>query len=240
MTETYKKSNSWTYRDFIQLIFFVFLYFAVLLIFRLLLPHIISSKDFFHAYDKWVFIVWEFFMMFLIYKIFFIKHNIKLSTFFKPANVIMVAGFIVIQVLIFLLKVAGRNGFSDLDYLFVQNGRFIWASSYLNWFISKSLWIFLTPIWEETLFRGIIQKYIERKVGVIVSIVLPSLLFGLMHFPAKSNDLAKDLIFIVGTIFVESCLKGFLVYKTKSLTIPISMHISNNILSATVEYLYSL
>ncbi|QNU68676.1 CPBP family intramembrane metalloprotease [Ruminiclostridium herbifermentans] len=70
---------------------------------------------------------------------------------------------------------------------------------------------------EETLFRGLISKGYE-KYGVIISLFITSILFGILH-----RDLQKSL----GLILIGGLI-GFIVYKTKSIYTGMVAHFTNN------------
>jgi membrane protease YdiL (CAAX protease family) len=70
---------------------------------------------------------------------------------------------------------------------------------------------------EEILFRGLINKGYE-KYGTLTSIVITSVLFGILH-----RDLQKSL----GLILIGGLI-GFIVYKTKSIYTCMVAHFTNN------------
>jgi membrane protease YdiL (CAAX protease family) len=80
----------------------------------------------------------------------------------------------------------------------------------------------VTPaICEELLFRGYLQRQLERALGVTGGIVATGLLFGLYHF-----RLSQALPLAVLGIFL-----GWLVWRTGSLWVPILIHFLNNALA---------
>lgn len=78
---------------------------------------------------------------------------------------------------------------------------------------------------EETLFRGVIQKGLER-LGKVRAILVASFLFTLLHV-----DMQKLL-----GIFALGCLIGFIVYRTNSLYSGILAHFTNNAFGVLVTY----
>ncbi|NTV89609.1 MAG: CPBP family intramembrane metalloprotease [Clostridiales bacterium] len=80
-------------------------------------------------------------------------------------------------------------------------------------------------ICEEFLFRGVIQKGLER-LGAAGSILLTAFLFSLTHM-----DFQK----ILGT-FVLGALIGFIVYRTNSLFSGMLAHFTNNALAVLLSY----
>lgn len=80
-------------------------------------------------------------------------------------------------------------------------------------------------ICEEILFRGIIQRGLER-LGTVKSILIAAFLFGLMHV-----DMQK----LFGT-FLLGALIGFIVYRTNSLFAGMIAHFTNNTLGVLLMY----
>jgi hypothetical protein len=80
-------------------------------------------------------------------------------------------------------------------------------------------------ICEEFLFRGVIQRGLER-LGAAGSILFAALLFSLTHM-----DFQK----ILGT-FILGVLLGFIVYKTNSVFCGMFAHFTNNALAVLLNY----
>lgn len=79
---------------------------------------------------------------------------------------------------------------------------------------------------EETLFRGLISKSYER-YGVIASLAITSILFGILH---------RDIQKCIG-ITLLGVLIGFIVYRTQSIYSGMIAHFTNN--TIIVFFLYS-
>lgn len=79
----------------------------------------------------------------------------------------------------------------------------------------------ITPIAEETFFRGLLLKLYSRKLKVIISIILTALLFGLAH---GQLNVGLDT-FLFGIIL------GVLSWKTESIYPAISLHMLKNCLA---------
>lgn len=78
---------------------------------------------------------------------------------------------------------------------------------------------------EETLFRGLISKGYER-YGVLTSLVITSVLFGILH-----RDFQKS----IGLILIGGLI-GFIVYRTKSIYTGMVAHFTNNALIVFVLF----
>ncbi|MGE7024337.1 CPBP family intramembrane glutamic endopeptidase [Solibacillus cecembensis] len=79
----------------------------------------------------------------------------------------------------------------------------------------------LAPIWEELFFRGILLRRLTIKWSPQKSIIVSSLLFGLIHV----NPLTVIFAFFLG------CVLGYVYLKTKSIIVPIVVHSCSNILA---------
>lgn len=97
----------------------------------------------------------------------------------------------------------------------------------LDSYMEGGFWPMMTavvaaPILEEFLFRGIIQKNLERRLGPLGGIVVGALIFGLIHLIPQQVVYATVLGMILGSIY----------YLTGSLTSVIAVHFVNNGLTA--------
>lgn len=80
-------------------------------------------------------------------------------------------------------------------------------------------------ICEEVLFRGVIQRGLE-KFGAVKSIFITAFLFGLMHM---------DFQRFLGT-FILGALLGYMTYKSNSLFSSIFAHFANNSIAVCLTY----
>lgn len=85
----------------------------------------------------------------------------------------------------------------------------------------------VAPIFEEIIFRGIILEQLDRKYGIIKSIIFSSLLFGIMHLNIHQGVNA----FFIGII------TGFIYIKTNSLLLSIFLHFANNSLVIILDFI---
>ena len=87
--------------------------------------------------------------------------------------------------------------------------------------------VIMAPIFEEIIFRGIIQKgLINNGVEPWKAILLASILFGLIH--------GNPWQFVGATLL--GCVLGLVYYKTKSLLLPMLLHGFNNLCSAVLIF----
>jgi hypothetical protein len=81
--------------------------------------------------------------------------------------------------------------------------------------------VILTPLVEETLFRGFLQSFIRRHLGSKQAILITATCFALFHY---SPEQGFANIPIVGTLFGLALFLGFLYEKQRSLLASISLH----------------
>lgn len=92
------------------------------------------------------------------------------------------------------------------------------------------LWIavvLVAPLWEEVVFRGFgFRGFRASRVGLAGAIVIPALFWTALHVQYDAYDLS--FVFALGLFF------GFARERTGSVTVPILLHVLNNLI-ATVE-----
>lgn len=97
--------------------------------------------------------------------------------------------------------------------------------------------VFVSPIWEEILFRGFFLNRLNQSLGFWKSNTISALLFMLAHWPywvskfGFSGQVIRDSV----NVFLLGCLFGWLMKKTNSLWPAIGAHIANNFLSGLIH-----
>ena len=86
--------------------------------------------------------------------------------------------------------------------------------------------VIAAPILEELIFRGIILDGLLRKYSPIKSIIISSVLFGIMHL----NPWQFVAAFIIGLF------TGWIYYRTQKLTLTIWIHMVNNLFAFISMY----
>lgn len=84
------------------------------------------------------------------------------------------------------------------------------------------------PFMEELLFRGFLQNWIKRHLGVKAAILIASLCFALFHISASHGAGNFSLVL---SLFVFACFLGFLYEKQRSLFASIALHSVFNLIS---------
>jgi len=183
-------------------------------------------------------LIFDFFGMSVVYLVFIKQYRLKLKQFYNSRLIALLPLFIMIAVVVKFMQVAVANGLGDLILLYQVLFQVSFSSLVHHIFAGIS-GLILAPMWEEFLFRGVIFWVLQRKFGPGIGIFVPSLLFALLHVEPNVLTHYEYLFFsIILALFAESVLKSYVVYKTKSLTIPTIMHIVGNIVAILIEFLY--
>ena len=83
------------------------------------------------------------------------------------------------------------------------------------------------PIFEELLFRGLLFKGLNERLGGSLTIIVTSILFVIPH-------IQYDFSILILVLFPNALILGLCRLKTKSLTIPIILHCVNNIFTLMI------
>ncbi len=81
------------------------------------------------------------------------------------------------------------------------------------------------PFIEELLFRGVLLRYLERRLGHVLAIVLSSAIFSLMHFAANQGVGNFQLL---TSLFVLGCYLGIVYVREASLLASYALHATFN------------
>jgi membrane protease YdiL (CAAX protease family) len=107
-------------------------------------------------------------------------------------------------------------------------------SSFESMLIPLFIILLAAPLIEEFLFRGCLQTFFKKYVGVKKAIVLSSVCFALFHF-APSQGLGN--ISLLLSLFTFALFLGFIYERQSSLFASITLHISFNTFS-TIRILF--
>ncbi|MEG2295993.1 MAG: ABC transporter permease subunit/CPBP intramembrane protease, partial [Oscillospiraceae bacterium] len=133
--------------------------------------------------------------------------------------ILYAGGFVFVQLLSNLM-------FTYIPFVRYMNeqlsGQIIIESLFLNLLIVA----ILPAICEEVLFRGVIYSSISSKCSPKVAIVISSILFGIMHLDPARIILTS----ILGIVF------AYTLYYSKSIFIPILLHLINNGMAVLIEH----
>lgn len=102
-----------------------------------------------------------------------------------------------------------------------------------HWFFLVAT-IIITPIIEESFFRGYIFKSLKKNYKLWVAVLVSSILFGLLHFDWISLN-TNTIPHVVST-FLGGIAIALLYHKTDRILYPIIAHMSWNFVAATFDY----
>ncbi|HVN55160.1 MAG TPA: type II CAAX endopeptidase family protein [Anaerolineaceae bacterium] len=97
-----------------------------------------------------------------------------------------------------------------------------------NFLVSFILGGILVPISEELFFRGALYNWFRQRFSLWPSILASTVLFALGH---------ADTAAVVGTSFVIGLLNAYLFERSRSIWVPITVHLVNNSLAFGLLYL---
>jgi membrane protease YdiL (CAAX protease family) len=97
-----------------------------------------------------------------------------------------------------------------------------------NFLVSFLLGGILVPFAEELFFRGALFTWFRRRYSLWVAILASSVLFALGH---------ADTAAVVATSFVIGVLNAWLFERTRSIWVPVTVHVVNNGLAFILLYL---
>lgn len=120
-------------------------------------------------------------------------------------------------VLILALGVVLEPLTSTFDKQYIDQLSTIMGSG--DWFMLSAL--VMAPLFEEVLFRGVIQGALTNRYNAIIGILVSSLVFGLVH----GNPVQMCNAFFVGLVL------GYIYHRTGTLWAVIILHFFNNIFS---------
>ena len=114
-----------------------------------------------------------------------------------------------------------------MAFIFLITNQFVITVS--TWDVSAMLGLvgaMLAGLFEEIIFRGFYLHFFKTKFGFIGANLITAFLFSALHFQyiAQQNFIQLVILFVLGLFL------GYVYEKTKSLWVPIIIHITFNIL----------
>lgn len=88
--------------------------------------------------------------------------------------------------------------------------------------------VIVVPIIEELLFRGFLQTWLKKVIGMGLAIIIVSCIFTLFHFSTSQGAENYELL---PSLFVLSCFLGFVRERKQSLWASIGLHSTFNLIS---------
>jgi len=91
----------------------------------------------------------------------------------------------------------------------------------IGWYLNLLMILFITPVVEETYFRGFIFPAFSKTFGYLLGAIISSMLFGLLHFQAN----------VIIYTFLLGLLLSFMYYRLGSIIPTIILHGLNNLIA---------
>lgn len=146
---------------------------------------------------------------------------LSITASFQLITVVFTAIIVTFLYLIFEEHIRSLFSFVLIDLEEVQPS----LIAYLLFFINICI---LAPIYEELLFRGIILRRFTLRWSPQKSIIISSVIFGIIHL----NPINVVFAFALG------CVLGYAYFKTKNIFVPMILHSFSNFL-AFLQYVYT-
>ncbi|WP_369049311.1 lysostaphin resistance A-like protein [Tenacibaculum sp. UWU-22] len=89
---------------------------------------------------------------------------------------------------------------------------------------------FTSAIFEETLFRGIIFRILEEKLGSYIALIISSLIFGMLHLANPNSSLITG----IGLAIQAGLLLGAAYIYSRNLWFPIAIHFAWNFTQSAI------
>lgn len=163
--------------------------------------------------------------VFLIFYLYFLYLEKPISTHFSGKNVLdsfleFINGFIFGVVFALII----------LSFFWALDSYILYGLNFSAFSITSILYVLLLSLHEEIMFRGILQTYLQKYVGVIFAIVISSIMFGLFHLANRP---------LIGALAV-GCTLGVLcgvLYTVKtSITLIWGFHASINVVIQSIGW----
>lgn len=103
------------------------------------------------------------------------------------------------------------------EYFMIKTGPLIPDISFVNLLQLTIIMVFIVGLIEELIFRAILQKRLEKYLGIKEALLITSILFGLMH---SEYGIFQEIVY---TSFVGLII-GFAFYKTRNLPFVAIIH----------------
>lgn len=117
---------------------------------------------------------------------------------------------------------------SFVEQIAVQNLRHTLANPLLFSLTALAVFI-LVPLTEEFLFRGLLQNWLKQKFSnSFAAIIVSSLVFTLFHYSSSHGVTNIELL---SSLFLLSCMIGFIYERQRSLWAPVGLHGFFNLMS---------
>ncbi|MBB4807371.1 membrane protease YdiL (CAAX protease family) [Chryseobacterium defluvii] len=109
-------------------------------------------------------------------------------------------------------------------FIYIKGGYSIISINPLLYIISPLTMAFASATFEEILFRGIIFRITEEKLGSYISLLISAIIFGLLHFTNPNSSIGSS----IGLAIQAGLLLGAAYIYSRNLWFPIAIHFAWN------------
>ena len=137
-------------------------------------------------------------------------HHIPMKVLFGPSGKLDLQLLFKAFFIMLFLGVGIEGGFQFIPviskYISYEPNRILALSDWAKWLFPVLLFIFVQSAAEELVFRGYLLQLIwSKSAGYVYAVVLPSLVFGLLHFDSQSYG-TNAWYYCINTFVVGSLL----------------------------------
>ena len=215
-------------------LFFIFFFFQILLGFIFLIPNwsaTLSSEQLealVIPFSGYIFIL-STFVPFLIIYLFIRLKKMSFVDFFqlylpKKQTILLYLHYFILFIL--FIECVGLYLPGLLEEPFSE---MVFSNAHSRFVLFLSVVLF-APVFEELIFRALMFNGLKEKFGVVAAIFIPAIIFALAHWGQYSFWICFLAVFPMGVLF------GYARLKSNTLTLPIALHLVNNLMAFLFLY----
>ncbi len=114
--------------------------------------------------------------------------------------------------------------------IYIKGGYSIISVNPFLFIIPPFLMAFTSSIFEETLFRGILFRIMEEKLGSYMALIISAFIFGLLHLGNPNSTLSLG----IGLAIQAGLLLGIVYIYSRNLWLPIALHFAWNFTQSAI------
>ena len=114
--------------------------------------------------------------------------------------------------------------------IYLKGGYTILSINPIMYIIPSLAMAFASAIFEEILFRGIIFRITEEKLGSYISLIISAIIFGALHFTNPISSLSAS----IGLAIQAGLLLGAAYIYSRNLWFPIAIHFAWNFTQSAI------
>ena len=168
-------------------------------------------------------------------------HHIPMKVLFSPSGKLDLPRLFKAFSIMLFLGVSIESGFQFIPviskYINYEPNNILAFSDWAKWLLPVLLFIFVQSAAEELVFRGYLLQLIwSKNAGYVYAVILPSLIFGLLHFDSQSYG--TNAWYYCFNTFVVGCLLCLITLHTGSLALAFGLHWGGNTVSLVFFGIY--